>query len=91
MLWGAAGQPAPSTQAAVWVDINNDGWLDLFIGNEDAPPQFSEPGREDFEDISPPPVSIGCRSPRRYRRRLQRPDSPICKNLELLGDNHMPP
>src|SRR5690606_2200660 len=22
------------TQAAVWADFNNDGWIDLFIGNE---------------------------------------------------------
>ncbi len=33
------------TQAGVWRDFNNDGWLDLFIGNETtkfSDPQFSE-------------------------------------------------
>ncbi|MEI9943571.1 MAG: VCBS repeat-containing protein [Chitinophagaceae bacterium] len=25
------------TQAGTWADFNNDGWLDLFIGNESAP------------------------------------------------------
>jgi tetratricopeptide (TPR) repeat protein len=29
-----------STQAAVWTDIDNDGFLDLFIGNEGAPAQL---------------------------------------------------
>jgi tetratricopeptide (TPR) repeat protein len=38
----AAGlaRPATATQTAVWTDINNDGWLDLFVGNEDSPAQL---------------------------------------------------
>ena len=32
--------PATSTQTAAWVDIDNDGLLDLFVGNEDRPAQL---------------------------------------------------
>ncbi len=32
--------PVTSSQTAVWADIDNDGWLDLFVGNEDAPAQL---------------------------------------------------
>jgi tetratricopeptide (TPR) repeat protein len=50
----ASGLGLPtSTQAAVWVDINNDGLLDLFVGNEDQPAQlFLNKGDGTFEDIS---------------------------------------
>jgi hypothetical protein len=45
--------PVTSTQAAVWSDINNDGWLDLFIGNETGTAQlFLNNGNGGFRDIS---------------------------------------
>src|SRR4029077_17277231 len=45
--------PATSTQTAVWIDIDNDGMLDLFVGNEDRPAQlFLNKGGGRFEDIS---------------------------------------
>jgi len=34
------GSVTTTTQAAVWADINNDGWLDLFIANEQGPAQL---------------------------------------------------
>lgn len=34
------------TQAAVWFDFNNDGWLDLFIGNETS--TLDEPWPSEF-------------------------------------------
>ena len=50
----ASGLGVPtSTQAAVWVDINNDGLLDLFVGNEAAPAQlFLNKGDGTFQNIS---------------------------------------
>ena len=42
-----------SSQTAVWADFNNDGLLDLFIGNENAPSQlFRNKGNGTFDDVS---------------------------------------
>jgi tetratricopeptide (TPR) repeat protein len=47
------GKVETATQAAVWADINNDGLLDLFVGNENGPSQlFLNKGDGTFEDIS---------------------------------------
>jgi tetratricopeptide (TPR) repeat protein len=41
------------TNSAVWVDIDNDGYLDLFVANENSPSQlFHNKGNGTFEDIS---------------------------------------
>jgi hypothetical protein len=45
--------PVTSSQTAAWTDIDNDGWIDLFVGNEDAPLQlFRNKGNGTFEDIA---------------------------------------
>ncbi len=45
--------PVTSSQTSVWTDIDNDGWIDLFVGNEDAPSQlFRNRGNGTFEDIA---------------------------------------
>lgn len=47
------GKTLTSTQTAVWADVDNDGYLDLFVGNENAPSQlFRNRGDGTFEDIS---------------------------------------
>jgi hypothetical protein len=44
---------ASRSQTAAWADIDNDGYLDLFVGNENAPSQlFRNKGDGTFEDIS---------------------------------------
>jgi hypothetical protein len=46
--------PATSTQTAVWADVDNDGFVDLFVGNENRPSQlFRNKGNGTFEDIGP--------------------------------------
>ena len=46
------GSSITQTQAAVWADIDNDGCLDLFIGNENSPAQlFHNKCDGTFEEI----------------------------------------
>jgi hypothetical protein len=47
------GKTVSRTQTAVWADVDNDGNLDLFVGNETGPSQlFRNRGDGTFEDIS---------------------------------------
>jgi hypothetical protein len=47
------GEPVTASQTAVFADVDNDGYLDLFIGNENTPSQlFRNKGDGTFEDIS---------------------------------------
>jgi tetratricopeptide (TPR) repeat protein len=45
--------PATSTQTAAWADFDNDGNIDLFVGNENAPSQlFHNNGDGTFTDVA---------------------------------------
>ena len=47
------GNVMSATQAVVWADIDNDGWLDLFVGNEQGQSHlFRNRGDGTFEDIA---------------------------------------
>jgi tetratricopeptide (TPR) repeat protein len=49
-----AGLAEPtSTQTAVWADVNNDGLLDLYVGNENGPNQlFLNQGNGTFREVA---------------------------------------
>jgi hypothetical protein len=45
--------PATATQTAAWADFDNDGWLDMFAGNENAPAQLFHNNRDGtFTDVA---------------------------------------
>lgn len=50
---GLLSGPMRASQSAVWADIDNDGYLDLFLANEHGPSQlFLNKGDGTFVDIS---------------------------------------
>ncbi|HEV8392734.1 MAG TPA: FG-GAP-like repeat-containing protein [Vicinamibacterales bacterium] len=47
------GTGPTGTQAAVWTDVDNDGFLDLFVGNENGPAQLFHNNRNGtFDDMA---------------------------------------
>jgi len=47
------GKTVTSTNSAMWADFDNDGFLDVFIANENSPSQlFRNRGDGTFEDVS---------------------------------------
>jgi tetratricopeptide (TPR) repeat protein len=47
------GEHVFATQTAAWADIDNDGWLDLFVADEQGPSQlYHNRGDGTFENIS---------------------------------------